>query len=248
MSNVPIVIEKSNLTDAWINVMDLLLKNKGELSPLVLSLTDFTERDNAKKVLAKFLEANGMPSIETVSETIFPYSLYEYVGFDRSKLYEKYKKNLPRIKKISPSNRNGTYFSRLIAFEGSKEPVNQLEVIISALEKKGGIRRTKLQAGIFDPTADHSNSQMQGFPCLQHVTFFRTKEGGLIINSFYALQYFTKRAYGNWLGLINLGKFVARESGLELERFNCFIGAEELDNIKKPEARALFEEMKSKTS
>jgi len=246
MSKLPIVVEESNLTDAWINILDMLLKNRGELSPLVLSLTDFDENVEAKKILSKHLNANGMPSIDEVAETIFPYSLYEYVEFDRDKLYAKYKKNLPRVKKINSSNRNGTYFSRLIAFDDTTDPVNQLEIIISALKSKKSVRRSKLQAGIFDPTTDHTNSQMQGFPCLQHVTFFRTKEGGLIINSFYAVQFFFKRAYGNWLGIINLGKFVAQETGLELERFNCFIGAEVLDNIKRPQARTLLNEMGAK--
>lgn len=244
MTKAPIVVDESNLTDAWIKVMDLLLANKGELSPLVLTLTGFEEREDAKRVLSRYLEASEMPSIDTVAETIFPYSLYEYVGFDKEKLFAKYKKNLRWIKKIAASNRKGTYFSRLIAFDKEPEPVNQLDIIISALQSKRGVRRSKLQAGIFDPKSDHSNSQMQGFPCLQHVTFFRTKEGGLVINGFYAIQYFFKRAYGNWLGLINLGKFIAEQSGLKLERFNCFIGAEELDNIGRPEARALVNEMK----
>lgn len=241
------VIAESNLTYAWMEIMDLLLQNKGQVSPLVLTLTDFEEDDNAKKVLSKYLKSNGMPLIDTVAETIFPYSLYEYVGFDRKALYAKYEKNLPRIKKIDSSNRNGTYFSRLIAFENASKPVNQLEIIISALKEKNSVRRSKLQAGIFDPTKDHTNSRMQGFPCLQHVTFFRTKDGGLIVNSFYAIQFFFKRAYGNWLGLINLTKFIAKEAGLEMERFNCFIGAEVLDNINRPQAKALLKEMKEKS-
>lgn len=243
MSKVPIVVEGSNLTDAWIDILDLLIKNRGELSPLVLTLTKFAESMEAKKVLSKHLDANGMPSIDEVAETIFPYSLYEYAEFDREVLYAKYKKNLRRVKKISASNRNGTYFSRLIAFDDTSESINQLEIIISALKSSNSVRRSKLQAGIFDPTADHTNSRMQGFPCLQHVTFFRTKDGKLIINSFYAIQFFVKRAYGNWLGLINLGKFIAQETGLELERFNCFIGAEVLDKIKVPEARVLLNKM-----
>lgn len=248
MSKVPTIVEGSNLTSAWIDMLDLLIKNRGELSPLVLTLTEFEESVEAKKVLSRHLDANEMPSIDEVAETIFPYSLYEYSEFDRNALYDRYKKNLRRVKKISSSNRNGTYFSRLIAFNDTSEPINQLEIIISALKSEKSVRRSKLQAGIFDPTVDHTNSWMQGFPCLQHVTFFKTKDKKLIINSFYAVQFFIKRAYGNWLGLINLGKFIAQETGLELERFNCFIGAEVLDNIKVPEARLLLNEMVEKSN
>lgn len=66
------------------------------------------------------------------------------------------------------------------------------------------------------------------------------------MNSFYAVQSLYKKAYGNWLGLINLGKFVADECGLELERFNCFIGVEQLESkLSKPEARELLSVMKA---
>ena len=240
MSKVPLIVEDKNLSNAWRRILELLVNNRGEISPLVLTLTDFHETKSIKDVLVKHLEVKKMPAIETVSETIFPESLYEYVGYDREKLYARYKKNLIRLKKINKANRKGTYFSRLIAYGEVLNPINQLEIVISALKGKRSPRRSKLQASVFDPTTDHSNSAMQGFPCLQHVTFFKTKEGGLVLNSFYAIQFFYKRSYGNWLGLINLGKFVAKETGLKFERFNCFIGVEQLDHLKQSEAKKLL--------
>lgn len=259
MSNTPIVIEDNNLSNAWHQILKLLVKSRnGEISPLVLTLTGFDEVDNIKTMLESNLKEKNespdrkkrMPDIQTVAETIFPQSLYEYAGYDRVKLYSIYKKNLPRIKKLDPSNRNGTYFSRLIAFGEGDKAKNQLEIIISALNEEKSPRRSKLQAAIFDPFIDHTNSAMQGFPCLQHVTFFKTKDGGLILNSFYAIQFFYKRSYGNWLGLINLGKFVAKESGLRFERFNCFIGAEALEsqNISKTDAKKLLKKIDAKVS
>lgn len=248
MSKEPLIVEDKNLSNAWCRILKLLIRNRGEICPLVLTLTDFHETESMKNILIQHLECKKMPTIETVSETIFPESLYEYVGYDREKLYDRYKKNLIRIKKINKSNRKGTYFSRLIAYGEGADPINQLEIIISAFKGKRSPRRSKLQASIFDPTADHSNSAMQGFPCLQHVTFFKTKDGGLVLNSFYAIQFFYKRSYGNWLGLINLGKFVAKEVGLKFERFNCFIGVEQLDNLSQMEAKKLSEDMPGMTS
>lgn len=251
MSNTPIVIEGNNLSNAWHQILTLLVKSRNsEISPLVLTLTAFEETDEIRAALQLDLKEKNeslgrkkrMPTIQTVSETIFPQSLYELAGYDRTKLYSVYKKNLPKIKKLDPSNRNGTYFSRLIAFGEGDKSKNQLEIIIKALIEEKSPRRSKLQAAIFDPFIDHTNSAMQGFPCLQHVTFVKTKDGGLILNSFYAIQFFYKRAYGNWLGLINLGKFVAKESGLRFERFNCFIGAEALESqsISKTDAKKLL--------
>ena len=185
-----------------------------------------------------------MASVETVSETIFPESLYHYLKHNRFDLYNQYLENLNRLKGIDKSNRHGTYFERLIAYEGSEKIVNQLELIISSLKENKIKRRSKLQASIFDPEKDHTNGMFQGFPCLQHVTFYKS-EGRLIINGFYALQFLYRRAYGNWLGLINLGKFIARESGLELERLNCYIGVEYLDKLKKEDAKNLMKLMEN---
>ncbi|OJX33604.1 MAG: hypothetical protein BGO86_02755 [Chryseobacterium sp. 36-9] len=235
-----ILISSNNLSEAWIQAMQAIIDSSGkELTPLLITLTNFEENDNVKKILSDSLIDAGFGSIDTVSETIFPSSLYRYLKGDRHKLYSEYLTNvLPRIKKIEKQNRNGTYFERMISFgEGNK---NQLEIVINSLNQQNVKRRSKLQIAIFNPMTDHKESVFQGFPCLQHVTFYKSENNGLVINAFYAIQYLYKRAYGNWLGIINLGKFVAEQSGLNLERLNCFIGVEQLDHLKKTEARNLL--------
>jgi len=236
----PLLIKDLNLSGAWCNILEHLASHPGdEICPLVLSLTEFGESPEIRQLLDEDLHNHKLPTIQTVSETIFPQSVYQLCDFDRTKLYRQYMQNF-RFIKADRANRKGTYFQRMIAYEDlnpdANGPVNQLEIIIDSLQDKKGIRRSKLQASIFDPTKDHTDGIYQKFPCLQHVTFYKSENGGLVLNSFYAMQYFYRRAYGNWLGLINLGKFVARESGLEFERFNCYVGVEKLDNIKKEEA------------
>ena len=44
------------------------------------------------------------------------------------------------------------------------------------------------------------------------------------VNAFYATQYAFERAYGNYLGLCWLGRFVAHEMGLTLASVSCFTG------------------------
>ncbi len=235
------LIEETNLSTAWQIALERIVNGSGkEITPLLLTLTGFDEIPHIRETLDMHLKKSNLPSIQTVSETIFPESLYQYYGKDRAKLYETYCKNLLRIKKIDPTNNKGTYFERLIAYESSNKKINQLEIIISSINSKKVKRRSKLQAAIFDPSKDHSNKMFQGFPCLQHVTFYISENGGLVLNSFYAIQYLYRRGYGNWLGLINLGKFIANEVGLEFERFNCYIGVEQLDHLKKTEAKKLI--------
>ncbi|MCL6216917.1 hypothetical protein [Zunongwangia pacifica] len=243
--NIPVLIEEENLSKAWCKVFQYIIDNAGnEITPLILTLTGFEEDKLINNELNKDLAKNRLDSIEIVSETIFPQSLYLFHNNSRQKLFEVYIGNvLPRIKKIDKRNRSGTYFERLIAFGDTKK--NQLDIIIDSLKQDSKIkRRSKSQAAIFDPLKDHKNGVFQSFPCLQHVSFYKSENGGLIINSFYAMQYLYQRAYGNWLGLINLGKFVAQEAGLELERFNCFVGVEKLDHLTKSQGKVLIGKMK----
>jgi len=236
----PYVIEDSNVSYAWVKALNKILESPGnEITPLLLTLTNFEESPDIRAALDLNLTKSKLASIQTVSETIFPKSLYQLCGQNRSKLYEQYLRNMPRIRKIDTSNANGTYFERMIAFNGSHLKINQLEIIISSIESKNVKRRSKLQASIFDPRIDHTNKPFQGFPCLQHVTFFVSENNGLILNSFYAVQYLYRRGYGNWLGLINLGKFVANELNMDFERFNCYIGVEKLE-ITKSKAHKLL--------
>lgn len=243
--NIPVLIEENNLSKAWCKVLQHIIDKSGnEITPLVLTLSDFDEDSTMKNELNKDMAIHQLDSIDIVSETIFPQSLYLFNKSNRHELFRLYLENvLPRLKKIDQRNSAGTYFERLIAFGDSQK--NQLEIIIDSLSEDSKIkRRSKSQAAIFDPLKDHKNGVFQSFPCLQHVSFYKSENGGLIINSFYAMQYLYQRAYGNWLGLINLGKFVAKETGLVLERFNCFVGVEKLDHLTKAQAKELIGKMK----
>jgi hypothetical protein len=62
-----------------------------------------------------------------------------------------------------------------------------------------------------------------------------TKEG-LAINAFYATQYVFDKAYGNYLGLAQLGAFMAHELNLPLARLNVTVGVANLDGAKKSDA------------
>lgn len=244
MITIPLIIEETNLSTAWCRTVQHIVDNSGkEISPLVLTLTEFQESENVRRILDSSLFENQMDSVRTVSETIFPESLYKFCNNDRIEFFDQYIENLPRIKKIDPRNMRGTYFERLIAFDSNNRKINQLEIIISSLLNPIIKRRSKLQASIFNPSKDHTNGPYQGFPCLQHVTFYKSEHGGLVLNSFYAIQYLYRRGYGNWLGLINLGKFIAQESNLNLDRVNCFVGVEQLDKLTKAQAKELLEKI-----
>ena len=162
---------------------------------------------------------------------------YRLFKDNRCQFFNEYKSNFKRIKELDlmgkKRNARGTYFQRLIDYPGKNGHINQLEKIIESILNDKNNRRSRFQATTFDPNTDLHDNPYLGFPCLQHITFYVTKEEGLVLNSFYALQYVFEKAYGNWLGLINLGRFVSKEIGVQFGRFNCFISIEILDTLTK---------------
>ena len=103
-----------------------------------------------------------------------------------------------------------------------------------------------LQATVFDAACDHVATAQLGFPCLQHVSFEPTK-AGLVVNAFYATQQIFDKAYGNYLGLIQLGKFMASEMGMSLARLNVMVGVAKFERITKsdPALESVIENSRS---
>jgi hypothetical protein len=222
-----------NLSVAWAEVfLKLMEPGVNKLLSVLVMVTDLdddgipNENLAIRRRLDQELAAHGRQSCHTVANTIFPESLWNPAAEDNAKtLFDRYERVWPRIKRY-PQNRLGVYFRRLTAFSpessGSpREPVNQLQHIIDTY-KQGNHRVSALQASIFDPTQDHTHRRQQGFPCLQQVAFVPIDREGLCVTGFYPLQYSFTRAYGNYLGLCRLGRFMAAQMGQCLVQMTCF--------------------------
>ena len=61
---------------------------------------------------------------------------------------------------------------------------------------------------------------------------------GLVTNAFYATQQIFDKAYGNYLGLSQLGAFMAHEMRMPLARLNVMVGVAKLERISKSEINA----------
>ena len=243
MSNLPLLITSDNLSLAWAEAFLHIIDHPGkEVAPLVVSICGFAdgfpnEERSIQIALDRSLESSEYQSVETVANTIFPESHWKLSRGDRHELYRIYLRTLPRLKALDKMrNRRGLYFERLIAFDEKAQNRNQLEHIISAYnsahQARRGVRRTMLQASVFDPRRDHLNVPRLGFPCLQHITFV-PNGAELTLNAIYATQQIFEKAYGNYLGLCRLGRFMAHEMDLTFSSLNCFIGVEKFDNVKK---------------
>ena len=231
------LLEENNLSVAWAKVF-LRAFQEGEISPVVVVLRDFgdkgpEETSQIRDALDELLEQDGKGlSCNTVANTIFP-SMWN-PNAERQELYDRYRRILPNLRK-DRRNRYGLYFQRLISYGAGSDGnggVNQLEHIIQTWHK-GNHRRTALQAGLFDPLKDHTDQPVRGFPCLQQVSFARCSDEGLSITGYYATQYVVERAYGNYLGLCRLGRFMAHEMGLRLQQMTCIATPVVLYRTKK---------------
>src|SRR5258708_1527165 len=175
----------------------------------------------------------GKLKVEDVAFTIFPQGLWEMSRGDRPRLFMLYRETFPRWQTMNrKANGRGMYFERMAMYGRGPCDGNQLEWILSQHNSRSGVRRSMFQATTFDPERDHIPNARVGFPCLQHVSFVPA-DAGLVVNGFYATQYVFDKAYGNYLGLAQLGAFMAREMGLKLARLNVTVGVAKLDGINK---------------
>jgi thymidylate synthase len=223
------------LHTAWLQAVDLALHSrKHEVCPLTVTITkqagvedwdDLRFRQDLNGLLAS---ASRQP-VENVASTIFMRSLW-HESLSSQKFYERYLKVLPKLRHFA-QNRRGIYLERLIDYPGDQngKGLNQLNEIIKYF-KGGTRRRSAFQATTYVPIKDLSGAPYLHFPCLQQVAFLPSVDGTLTIMAFYPLHYLFERAYGNYLGLVYLGEFMAHEMSLRLGRVICVAGAAKLEN------------------
>lgn len=247
MTTKPHLITESNLSTAWARA--LLHAHDGANDTLVVAIRDFEGDIPAQDAtiateLDQRLSALEIPKIDQTALTIVPYEKWLREGkISIEELTSWYLDSmLPRLKARCTKNRRGTYFERLVSYSGinSKggrdEPktVNQLAHVIELWKNKAENsrpsrpRQSALQLACFDPAKDDTGSALLGFPCLQKVSFTYHEVGSLEVNAYYPTQYIFDRAYGNYLGLCQLGHLVAHSLGVKLTRFTCFTARPEV--------------------
>ena len=248
MTKRSVVVEESNLSIAWGKAFLEVFKHN-EVAPMVVVIKDLNcqqdiEVGSIRDTLDQALKDNGKQTCDTVANTIFPTRLWVPED-DRQKLYQRYKTILKRLRKHD-GNRYGLYFERLIAHGCDRnfdQGVNQLEAILQKRDRSVR-RRTGYYATVFDPRKDHSLQPLRGFPCLQHVSFDASALDGLAITGSYVTQYMFEKAYGNYLGLYNLGKFMAHEMDLPLDRVTIVANPATRGTVPKKYLRSLVSHVK----
>jgi hypothetical protein len=245
-TNRPELIVEHNLSVAWARVFLGVLDGSisGSVTVAITGIEkDLLDEDSQiRERLDPVLRELKIPTVAQTALAIVPYKRWLRLGKPPvEKLADYYlKEMLPRLKALSTKNRRGTYFERLVNYSGVRRKngnnevhtVNQLDHVISIwkrrAEKGGRPRQSALQLACFDPAKDHTGSALAGFPCLQQISLTYGEEGTLEINGYYPTQYVFDRAYGNYLGLCQLGHVIANELGARLTSLTCFTARPEL--------------------
>ena len=144
------VIEDVNLSYAWARAVRTALDRRGEIVPLIVSVTGTFDNGMAPtdpaletKLHAMLRAENAKLSIDTVANTLFPQSLWNPEQ-PRQAFFDRFLRLWPKIRKSNPY---GHYFHRLITLGDSDVcGGNQLEFIIDTYSEREGIRRSVLQA------------------------------------------------------------------------------------------------------
>jgi hypothetical protein len=234
-----------NISDAWVKGFDGLLAGDGEAVNLTVVIADPTAESPAvRAVVDAFVAARrgarrrSMETVSSVANTIFPESLYiERLGeAAEAHLYEMERQGRSVSHRRNP---HGTYFERMVAWPDGKarrgetvERYNQLDNAVTRLRRlrqQGTRRGNQFEVGLASPADDAiampvvvpgRDTLTMGFPCLSHVSLSLQK-GVLHMTALYRNHDFIRRAYGNYVGLGRLLRYVAIQSGWPVGELEC---------------------------
>jgi thymidylate synthase len=234
------LIQARNLSLAWLAGLEHLLNCGGKDINVVVEIEQAGEEDlHIRQQLDNFLAERSIHKgkeffpVATVANTLFPQVFYQpHRGNEaRSFLYQMHEQSFS-VTQRHQANYYGTYFHRMVAWEGRHRNVNQLEPIIHRLREASGrsnplssayeigiseVEEGKLEEApteeirIYQPGSD---GRIMGFPCLSHISLTLFK-GQLHLTALYRNQHFIRKAYGNYLGLSRLLLFLCQEIGCE---------------------------------
>lgn len=245
-----IFVHGPNVSAAWVQGLEALLDVGGEAVNLTVAIDDpATELPAVRAEVDALIDERrrtkkGVQRVSTVANTIFPQSLYvERLGADaEAHLYEMERRSRPVTRR---RNNRGNYFERMVAWPGPDgQTFNQLDHAITRLRRlreQGKQRGNQFEVGLASP-ADEAmampvavpgrDRQTIGFPCLSHVSLSLQK-GVVHMSAMYRNHEFVERAYGNYVGLGRLLRFVAHQSGWPMGELTCVSASVTLGSFSK---------------
>lgn len=237
-----VFVTEADLGRAWARTILIVGQApKRKAFHTVTKIGDVTSEDTTIRQIAdELLAERALDPIGTVANTLFPAAMAALEP-DPIRLGQRYMRLLPQLKHLDPANAKGTYFQRVVGYNGPADaPINQLAELVRKLKVETatpGPKSARYEIGIDTPTAalpifdpEHDTSAM-AFPCLSLLSF--QLECGQILHAVahYRSQYLLQRGYGNYLGIAGLIRYVAAAAGLRPGRLTVVAGLAAADKI-----------------
>jgi thymidylate synthase len=212
------MIKAKNPSIAWLKATKYILERgarQGELEREVIDL--FVEIEHPLEITEEIDKAYrqyiGAKWIKIGSDSIFPENFEDFHG-------------LPWFK---------SYWTRLRKF---RESTDQLHFIIKRLQSKP--KSNQLFCTTFDPCLDIQPHRPFNptMPCLVALDF-KYRNGNLGVFALFRSHDFGRKAYGNYLGLGKLLKYVSSEAGYEMGHVLCYSRSAHIRRKEYPMVRKI---------
>lgn len=211
------LLKVTTIAEGWLQAMEHLMEcDGGKTFHLMLGISDpcalipeFTA------LVDELAQEFGLSSTMENANAIWPHTLAPpsdslEVIIDRMRKFA-----VPTIK-MANKKHSDSYIERLVAWRSRDggSPVPQLEQLIARItkEKAGSQKSSVYEIPIFSPGLD---AGYMGFPCLSHLSFKLDCVHRLLhLTALYRNHHYIGHAYGNFVGLGRLMKFICRETGI----------------------------------
>lgn len=236
-----VFIDAPNIGRAWLSAFEAL-QSTGNAVNISVAITDPLREDLGvrRAIEARLVslrasghrDFQGVQSMHTVANTIFPVGLYRPETHDAA---TRFLANVGRNERLRAHSRHrgwGTYIGRLTAYPARDGgTTNQLQQVLKTLNAPRNYQ-DRYEMPISAPGQDpqehadpggvtagallHGDTRCdalaRGGPCLAHLSL-TSRDGALSMVALYRRHEYEARAYGNFLGLARLLAFLASESG-----------------------------------
>jgi thymidylate synthase len=202
-----------------------------------------------RKEFDNFLTSNGLYSVQTVADTIFPAALYKKHGLKG--VFDIYPNTVfPQLRQFNSNNR-GTYAMRIVRAKDSQgKEYNPLEYVIERLKSSiaNSGPRCATEISVDDSLSipiNRNDKSLYAFPCMSHLSFKLSRDRTeLHVTAIYRSQFFIEKAMGNLLGLARLQDCICREIGIKAGALVCHATYATLDiNGKKRQFKELLNKL-----
>ena len=225
------VIEAVSPGDAWVKVSKHLLVNGvkvGNLTEELNVMTEITQFESDDWFDSHFREIMGDDRIDYAKTVTFlkPEPKQAPNAFFQAEEGLEYK--------FIKDHWHDSYWGRMVSWQGN---FNQVENVIKILKTGKAVKRCELI--IFDPSRDARNPYSQ--PCMLAIDI-KPRDGKIYLTSIIRSNRVSKSGYADYTALVEMGKFLAEESNMELGKVSilacsCHIG--DMNDEKKKTIKLL---------